>query len=81
MADDHFGDAVDAKAREIRQQCNHTWTRVGTKLETPTRLHVLFVCQTCQSWTYREYGFVGYYLGSLEQQLADGDAFHEVPSE
>lgn len=58
-------------AAEVRQSCEHVWERVGFQERTPVLVAVVYVCEKCSSYTYREMSFVGYRLGSIEELFDD----------
>ena len=60
-----------SRAEQVREGCVHDWQRVGFQERNPTCIAVIYACEKCSSYTYREMQFVGFRLNSLEDELAD----------
>jgi hypothetical protein len=60
-----------SRADRVREGCAHDWQRVGFEERTSVLISVIYVCEKCSSFTYREMRFVNYRINSLEDELAD----------
>jgi hypothetical protein len=54
---------------QVRQDCDHDWKAIGFQERTPQVIAVVYSCEKCSSWTYREMQFIGYRLDSIEDEL------------
>lgn len=60
---------VEERAAAARESCEHDWRAVGFQERTPLVVAVVYVCEKCSGWTYREMRFVGYRLESIEDKI------------
>jgi ribosome modulation factor len=54
-----------ADAHELRQCCNHVWKSLGFDRCTAALIEVIYICEKCTSFTYRQMQFVGFQLNWL----------------
>jgi hypothetical protein len=54
---------------KVREACEHEWKVVGFQERSPVVIAVIYACEKCSSYTYREMQFIGYRLESLEDEV------------